>query len=134
MRLTTYKLMYFNLLLIFLYLNHIFILFLIILCFFQLHNRIGRYSDIYYELNMVQLNDFINIKYLEYEVSQRLEYTSENEDFYLFFNCNFFFLFHGGSQITNFTDFVDIEIYKFDNLKNLKNIYYSLDYINKKEA
>jgi len=94
----------------------------------------SRLAEIYYELNMIQVDDFINSKYLEYEIETGLEYTHQNDEHYLFFNCHFFFIYHGGSQITNFIDFVDIEIYKFDDLKNLKNIYYSLDYINKKEA
>jgi len=134
MRLTTYKLIYFNILLIFLYINNINILILIILCFFQLNNRISRLAEIYYELDMIQIDDLINIKYLEYEVYQREEYIYENEEIYLFFNCHFFFIYHGGSHLTNFVDFVDIEIYKFDDLKNLKNIYYALDHINKKEV
>jgi len=97
-------------------------------------------SDIYYELDMIQETDYANVKHLEYEVLEQGDYIENegNEFDYLFFNCHFFFIFHGGNQLINFKDFIDIEIYKFDNLQNFKNIYCSLnfddfDYINKNE-
>jgi hypothetical protein len=81
-------------------------------------------TDIEYEFDFLSFSfDSLDALYVETDIDDEFFYTTLNQEFYLFFNCRFFFDLYGGEQTLDFIDFLDFTIYKINDKKNYKNIY-----------
>lgn len=73
--------------------------------------------------------------HVDYDTDSTFYFSLIRGDFYLWYNCNFFFYFHGGNSILNDTDFLDIIVYKVFDYQNFKysykNSFYKVLYNNK---
>lgn len=129
MRLDNYLVSYFHVLMfIFFFIN--FWIFLIILIIWVPH-FLNIESDTEYEFEFFS-SDFYAVenKYLEYDIDDEFTYIMMNEEFYLIWNCKFYFDTYGGNFLLDFLDFVEIDLYHINSLKNFKYIYESLDIYN----
>jgi len=117
------KFFYFNILLLLFFIFNNYFLFLIIIIFKSSY-FINLESDVEYEFEFFNLNyDLTDAKYLEQDIDDEYIYVLLNEEFYLNFNCRFFFDFYGGTQTLDYIDYIDFIIYDTFDMRNLKNIY-----------
>lgn len=61
--------------------------------------------------------------HIDYDTDSTFYFQLWKGEYYLWFNCYFFFYFHGGTTILNELDFLDLILYKIFDLRNLKYSY-----------
>lgn len=128
MRYNYYCFIYFNIILILLFLFNQFFLFFLIF-FFKIPYLLNSESDIDYQFNFQNssIEDF-GVAYLENDIDNDFYYTLQHMQSYLYSNCRFFFDVLGGETTLDYIDFLDFTIYKInDNIikinRNYKYIY-----------
>jgi hypothetical protein len=125
------RIIYLNILMIiFLYLNMLLLLVFILLI---------KLCYSIWKLSFEQLNFFTVLTdiddewfiYIDYDTDSNLYFRLLKGEYYLWFNCYFFFNFNGGETILNELDFLDIIIYNIFDIRNLKYAYKDIYYKNK---
>jgi hypothetical protein len=66
--------------------------------------------------------------YIDYDTDANFYFRLLKGEYYLWFNCYFFFNFNGGETILNELDFLDIIIYNMFDIRNLKYAYKDIIY------
>lgn len=129
MRFNYYRIIYFNLILLLLFLCNQFCLFFIIF-FYKIPYLLNIESDVEYEFNFqVSIIEDVGASYLENDIDNDFYYTLQHMQSYLYANCRFFFDVLGGESTLDYIDFIDFTIYKInDNViyninRNYKYIY-----------
>ena len=138
MRFNSYLIIYFNIILLLLFLCNQFSLFFIIF-FFKIPYFLNLESDVEYEFdfNTTSFED-VGAAYLENDIDNDFYYTLQHMQSYLYANCRFFFDVLGGESTLDYIDFIDFTIYKInDNVicninRNYKYIYNNQYYLIKK--
>jgi len=129
MQFNYYRIIYFNFLLLILFCCNQLFLFLIIFLY-KLPYLLNMETDLVYQFDIIytDVNEF-DAKYLEYDIDDEYYYTLIYMEYYLYFNCRFFFDVLGGETSLDFIDFLDFTIYKYNDIlykninRNYKNIY-----------
>ena len=67
-------------------------------------------------------------QHIDYDTDSTFYFQLYKGEYYLWYNCRFFFYFHGGSTILNDFDFIDIILYKVFDYRNFKYIYKNIIY------
>jgi hypothetical protein len=114
MRFNYYRIIYFNLILLLLFLCNQFCLFFIIF-FYKIPYLLNLESDIEYEFNFqVNFIEDVGANYLENDIDNDFYYTLQHMQSYLYANCRFFFDVLGGESTLDYIDFIDFTIYKIN--------------------
>jgi hypothetical protein len=124
MRFNYYCFIYFNIILILLFLFNQFFLFFLIF-FVKIPHLLNSESDIDYQFNFqnATLEDF-GVAYLENDIDNDFYYTLQHMQSYLYVNCRFFFDVLGGETTLDYIDFLDFTIYKInDDIININRNY-----------
>lgn len=129
MQFSNYRIIYFNIILIFLFYTNQFFLFLLFF-FLKLPYVLNLESDIEYQFDFNYASfDDIDARYLENDIDNEYYYILIHMETYLYNSCRFFFDILGGEQTLDFIDFFDFTIYNINDAKykninrNYKNIY-----------
>ena len=129
MRFNYYRIIYFNVVLVLLFLCNQFCLFFIIF-FLKIPYLLNAESDVEYEFNFQSSSiEDVGASYLENDIDNDFYYTLQHMQSYLYSNCRFFFDVLGGESTLDYIDFIDITIYKInDNIINDINRNYKYIY------
>lgn len=130
MRFNYYRIIYFNIILLFLFLFNQFFLFFLIF-FFKIPYLLNAESDIDYQFNFqTSTIEDVGSAYLENDIDNDFFYTLQHMQSYLYSNCRFFFDVLGGETTLDYIDFIDFTIYKINDRINDVNRNYKYIYNN----
>ena len=123
-----FRLFYLNLfIIIFIFFGLPFLL-IIILCIKNSYVSLKKSFHLLEDLNIdnnINHMDYNLYNYLDYDTDSNYFFQIFNGEYYLWYNCHFFFFFYGGIHLLNEKDFLDIILYSIFNNHNLKYIYIS---------
>ena len=128
MRFNYYRIIYFNIILIALFLCNQFCLFFIIF-FYKIPYLLNAESDVEYQFNFQASSiEEVGANYLENDIDNDFYYTLQHMQSYLYANCRFFFDVMGGELTLDYIDFIDFTIYNISDAiidinRNYKYIY-----------
>ena len=66
--------------------------------------------------------------HVDYDTDSNFTFKLLKSEYYLWFNCYFFFSFNGGEALLNDLDCLDIIFYNTFDLRNLKYVYKDISY------
>jgi hypothetical protein len=122
------RLFYINILLIiFIYFN----IPLLVIFFFLIKPSYLIWKVAFEQLNFFTVQNDIDdewLMHIDYDTDSNFYFKLLKGEYYLWFNCYFFFNFNGGEVILNELDFLDIIVYNTFDLRNLKYIYRDINY------
>lgn len=128
MRFNSYRIIYFNIILILLFWFNLFCLFFLIF-FFKIPYLLNYESDTEYQFNFQSPSmEEVGSSYLENDIDNDFYYTLQHMQSYLYSNCRFFFDVLGGESTLDYVDFIDFTIYKLND-NNYHNINRNYKYI-----
>jgi len=68
------------------------------------------------------------LMHVDYDTDSNFHFKLLKSEYYLWFNCYFFFNFNGGEVLLNDLDFLDIISYNMFDLRNFKYVYKNISY------
>jgi len=119
------------------YLNVLMIMFfylnmpLLLVCLFLLKPCYLIWKLAFEQLHFLTINVDIDdewLLYIDYDTDSNFYFKLLKGEYYLWYNCYFYFYFNGGSALINELDFLDIIAYKMFDLRNLKYSYKNISY------
>jgi hypothetical protein len=132
MEFDNYKFIYFNILLfIFVLTNNLFWFIIIVICKSQHYMNLESDTEYEFEHIVSSFDEQIENEYLEYDIDDDELYLGITEEYYLNYNCRFFFDSFGGYHLLDFMDFIDFKIYEFNDIRNYKYIYKNIKFNDK---